>query len=246
MLQVGYFLRLISPAWKQPWTKILGQIPIIVVVASQSILVATDVLPPSQTFIAIFLLSSISGWHFYRRQSNLRILGFFGEIRDLIDAFGGLNFEPKSETEDFSIVRLLEMVSPHSGTSVDDEGNFTKITWVGNAYMIFRSWLSSMRHKVDLIIRNGGNPQEYDVTSTIEEFAGLYNSFMDKVVHTLIQHVNKSDTDIEARRLARIRFSLFRENLERLRFRFENLLKELRRSGIVTSAETLSSTTELL
>jgi hypothetical protein len=212
---------------------------------SQAILAATDILPPSQTFLAMILLSSVSGWHFYRRQSNLRILGFFGEIRDLLDSFRALNFEPKNEREDFSVVRLLEMVTPQSDSDVDDDRSFTKVTWVGNAYMIFRSWLSSIRHKVDLIIRSGGNTQEYDVVSTVEEFISLYNSFMDKIVHTLLQHVSKSTTDIEAKRLAKIRFSLFRENTDQLRFRFESLLKELRKSGFATSGETLSSTTDL-
>jgi hypothetical protein len=246
MLQVAYFLRLIHPVWKRLRTEVLHHIPIIVVMASQGLLVATNLLPPSQTFLAMILLASISGWHFYQRQSNLRILGFFEEIRDLLDKFRGLNFEPKNETEDFSIVRLLEMVSPPSGTDVDDGGSFTKVTWIGNAYMIFRSWLSSIRHKVDLIMRNGGNTQEYDVVSTVEEFISLYNSFMDKIVHTLLQHVSKSATDVEAKRLARIRFSLFRENLDQLRFRFESLLKELRKSGFAISGETLSSTTDLL
>jgi hypothetical protein len=246
MLQMAYFLRLIHPVWKRLRTEVLHHIPIIIVMASQGILVATDILPPSQTFLAMILLASISGWHFYQRQSNLRILGFFGEIRDLLDKFRGLNFEPKNETEDFSIVRLLEMVSPPSGTDVDDGGSFTKVTWIGNAYMIFRSWLTSIRHKVDLILRNGGNTQEYDVASTVEEFISLYNSFMDKIVHTLLQHVSKSATDLEAKRLAKIRFSLFRENLDQLRFRFESLLKELRKSGIAISGETLSSTTDLL
>jgi hypothetical protein len=246
MLQVAYFLRLIHPTWKQLRTEILHQIPIIVLIASQAILATTDILPAPQTFLAMILLSSISGWHFYQRQSNLRILRFYGEIRDLLDKFRGLNFEPKSEAEDFSIVRLLEMVSPHSGTDVEDDENFTKVTWIGNAYMIFRSWLSSIRHKVELIMRNGGNTPEYDVVSTVEEFISLYNSFMDKVVHTLLQHVNKSATDIEAKRLAKIRFSLFRENIDQLRFRFESLLKELRRSGFAISGETLSSTMDLL
>ena len=246
LLQVAYFLRLIHPTWKQLRTEILHQVPIIVLMASQAILATTDILPPSQTFLAVTLLASISGWHFYRRQSNLRILRFYGEIRDLLDKFRGLNFEPKNEAEDFSIVRLLEMVSPQSGTNVEDDGSFTKVTWIGNAYMIFRSWLSSIRHKVDLIMRNGGNTPEYDVVSTVEEFISLYNSFMDKIVHTLLQHVNKSATDIEAKRLAKIRFSLFRENLDQLRFRFESLLKELRRSGFTISGETLSSTTDLL
>jgi hypothetical protein len=246
MLQVAYFLRLIHPAWKQLRTEILHQIPILVAMTSQAILAATDILPPSQTFLAIILLASISGWHFYRRQLNLRILRFYGEIRDLLDKFRGINFEPKNEAEDFSIVRLLEMVSPQSGSDVDDGESFTKVTWIGNAYMIFRSWLSSIRHKVDLIMRNGGNTQEYDVVSTVEEFITLYNSFMDKIVHTLLQHVSKSATDIEAKRLAKIRFSLFRENLDQLRFRFESLLKELRKSGFAVSGETLSSTTDLL
>jgi hypothetical protein len=58
--------------------------------------------------------------------------------------------------------------------------------------------------------------------------------------------VNKSATDIEAKRLAKIRFSLFRENIDQLRFRFESLLKELRRSGFAISGETLSSTMDLL
>jgi hypothetical protein len=246
MLQVGYFIRLIHPAWKRLRTEILHQIPIIVLMSSQAILAATDILPQSQTFLAMILLSSISGWHFYQRQSNLRILGFFGEIRDLIDQFKGINFEPKNETEDFSIVRLLEMVSAPSDPDAPDEAGFTKVTWIGNAYMIFRSWLSSIRHKVDLIMRNGGNTQDYDVVSTVEEFISLYNSFMEKVVHTLLQHVSKSATDVEAKRLAKIRFSLFRENLDQLRFRFENLLKELRKSGFSISGETLSSTTDLL
>jgi hypothetical protein len=246
MLQMAYFLRLIHPVWKRLRTEVLHHIPIIIVMASQGILVATDILPPSQTFLAMILLASISGWHFYQRQSNLRILGFFAEIRDLLDKFRGLNFEPKNETEDFSIVRLLEMVSPPSGTDVDDGGSFTKVTWIGNAYMIFRSWLTNIRHKVDLILRNGGNTQEYDVVSTVEEFISLYNSFMDKIVHTLLQHVSKSATDLDAKRLAKIRFSLFRENLDQLRFRFESLLKELGKSGIAISGETLSSTTDLL
>jgi hypothetical protein len=247
MLQVGYFIQLIHPAWKRLRTEILHQIPIIVLMSSQAILAATDILPQSQTFLAMILLSSISGWHFYQRQSNLRILGFFGEIRDLIDQFKGINFEPKNETEDFSIVRLLEMVSaPSDPDAPPDEAGFTKVTWIGNAYMIFRSWLSSIRHKVDLIMRNGGNTQDYDVVSTVEEFISLYNSFMEKVVHTLLQYVSKSATDVEAKRLAKIRFSLFRENLDQLRFRFENLLKELRKSGFAISGETLSSTTDLL
>jgi hypothetical protein len=246
MLQVGYFLRLIHPTWKQLRTEILHQIPIIVLMTSQAILATTDILPPSQTLLAMILLSSISGWHFYRRQSNLRVLGFCGEIRDLLDKFRRLNFEPKNETEDFSIVRLLEMVTSKSESDVEDERSYTKVTWIGNAYMIFRSWFSSIRHKVDLIIRNGGNTQEYDVVSTVEEFISLYNSFMDKIVHTIIQHVSKSATDIEAKRLAKIRFSLFRENLDQLRFRFESLLKELRKSGFAISGETLSSTTDLL
>jgi hypothetical protein len=246
MLQVAYFLRLIHPIWKRLRTEVLGQIPIIVLMASQAILASTNILPPSQTFLALILLSTVSGWHFYRRQTNLRILRFYGEIRDLLDKFRGLNFEPKSEAEDFSIIRLLEMVSPQSGSDVDDGGSFTKVTWIGNAYMIFRSWLSSIRHKVDLIMRNGGNTQEYDLVSTVEEFISLYNSFMDKIVHTLLQHVSKSTTDVEAKRLGKIRFSLFRENLDQLRFRFESLLKELRKSGFAISGETLSSTTDLI
>jgi hypothetical protein len=245
MLQVAYFLRLIHPVWKRLRKEVLGQIPIIVLMVSQIILVSTNILPPSQTFLAIILLSSISGWHFYQRQSNLRILRFYGEIRDLLDKFRGLNFESKNPAEDFSIIRLLEMVSPPSDTDPDD-GSFTKVTWIGNAYMIFRSWLSSIRHKVDLIMRNGGNNQEIDVVSTVEEFISLYNSFMDKIVHTLLQYVNKSATDMEAKRLAKIRFSLFRENIDQLRFRFESLLKELRRSGFAVSGETLASTTDLL
>jgi hypothetical protein len=246
MLQLGYFLRLIHPVWKRLRKEVMGQIPIIVLMASQAILASTSILPPSQTFLAVILLSSVSGWHFYRRQLNLRILRFYGEIRDLLDKFRGLNFEPKNEAEDFSIVRLLEMVSPPPNTDVEDDGSFTKVTWIGNAYMIFRSWLSSIRHKVDLIIRNGGNTQEIDVVSTVEEFISLYNNFMEKIVHTLLQHVSKSTTDVEAKRLAKIRFSLFRENLDQLRFRFESLLKELRKSGLTVSGETLSSTTDLL
>ncbi len=249
MLQSAYLVHLSYPFRQHPLKILRQQAFKIAVIVPQVPLTSASatMLSPLESVPLTMLLASLSCWALYSKELEKKRAKIFGELKEIIDDFTRLNFKPENENEDFTVIRLLEKISLHHRNAEEEDPGYsettTKVTWVGNSYLVFNSWLTSIRHKVDLIIRNARNLQEGDLKGTVEEFITFHNDYLDRIVEAVIEIVNGSR--MEDRRIQRMRFDLFKEKMGQLRYRLNSLARQLRDTGHNVMTEATGLRTEL-
>ncbi len=245
MLQATYLGLLIYPSAKQPATAIRQQFVFIVLIALQIFLLISS--PSIFSFpvssMTVTLLAILLGYVLYEKRSREKRTAILRELRDLVSDFITLNFEPKNEKEDISIIRLLDHYANTHNPVATPEEDYSQVSSVGSSYMTLRSWCSGIAHKVDLTLRSVRSPQEHDIGRTIDEFVLFYNDYIRNVVVNVVEIVNKAPPD--PRQMVRLRFTLFREKLSEIMNRLNALVKKLRAAGYVISEEAAILMTDL-
>ena len=193
MLQATYLGLLIYPSARQPLVAIRQQLVFIILIALQIFLLISSpsILSFPYSSMTIVLLAIVLGYVLYEKRSREKRSAILRELRDLVNDFITLNFEPKNEKEDISIIKLLDHYANTHNPVTTDTGDYSEVRSVGSSYLTLRSWCSGIAHKVDLTLRSVRSPQERDIGRTIDEFILFYNDYVRNVVVNLVEIVNK-------------------------------------------------------
>jgi hypothetical protein len=245
MLQATYLGLLVYPTAKEPLAAIRQQFVFIVLISLQIVLLVSSprILSFPLSSVAVTLLAIVLGHILFEKRSRERRLAILRELGDLISEFITLNFEPKNEKEDISVIRLLDHYAVTHNPITTDEKEYSEVTGVGSSYLTLRSWCSGIAHKVDLTLRSVRSPQERDIGRTVDEFVLFYNDYVRNVVVNIVEIVNKVPPD--PRQMVRLRFSLFREKLSEIMNKLNALVKKLRAAGFMIPEEATTLMTDL-
>lgn len=245
MLQATYLGLLVYPSVKEPLAAIRQQFVFIVLISLQIVLLVSSprILSFPISSVAVTLLAVVLGHILFEKRTREKRLAILRELGDLINEFITLNFEPKNEKEDISVIRLLDHYAITHNPITTDEKEYSQVTGVGSSYLTLRSWCSGIAHKVDLTLRSIRSPQERDIGRTVDEFVLFYNDYVRNVVVNIVEIVNKVPPD--PRQMVRLRFSLFREKLGEIMNRLNALVKKLRAAGYVIPEEATTLLTDL-